>query len=565
MEQFFLEHDGEWPESFRNMMSCYIAGQLLSRVAFAAAAEAEAGCGSAEKNMLQHELYFRRHPLNRLLVSFYRERRFLVRESVCNREHLKFFARPLLYLTAALLSKILSLRTKSNISSIRPSVWVEYAHNDVCDFMFWRNVVKAEDFDMAYYLDRADTPLMGGITDTIEAMGLKWVDAHFIPMCKYFDFSAAVIGDLLRTLFPMDRRHPAWYRLFEFERVFWFSFFRSVYERFMVRVLIQHQDTSWRQEVQARAVESAGGVMVGFHWSNYPSVVTPTLVFPFHVFFVWGVLISDFVREGGNTCSYILPSGYSMQGEDHKIEQTVALSEHLDFVLAVFDSSAAYNIHQTPETLSQFYVKLLDLLEGNTKWGAIIKSKNWDVDGFYSLPSGGEIVSRLKLLIDDKRAVVLDTAISPAAAAARADLSVCYALNSAGIIAGIHGSRAIHWDCAGWVRHPFYKDPDQRFVFRSLDELEQAITMAAKGDSAIGDFSGWQQKLNYFNDFKAPQRVGRFIQTLMDEIIKTGDNRQSLAIAVRKYIRDNNLGDDFFAPGHLWEQTDIQYPITNNG
>ena len=82
---------------------------------------------------------------------------------------------------------------------------------------------------------------------------------------------------------------------------------------------------------------------------------------------------------------------------------------------------------------------------------------------------------------------------SPVDAAEAADLSVCFGLNSAGIIAGLLGLRAIHWDCTGWLKYPIYRDKDQKVFFATLPETRQAVMRAAAGDKTIGDFNKWRK------------------------------------------------------------------------
>lgn len=545
-ERFSKEYVGEEPENLRNMRSCYISSILHSRVAFATSVEEGATVFSGQTG-LKHEIWFTSHPLNKMLVTFYKEKGILLRESFYYKEYIKFFMIPPKYMFAILLSKMPIIRVKSNLKRVLPSIWVEHTHNDVVDFTFWAGEVKTDNFDIVCYLDRSDTPASAEITGEIESRGFKWIDAHLISMARYIPLSPAAIINLLRPLFQKGK-YPEWFRVFSFENAFWTLYYKSIYDRFRVKVLIQHQDSSWKQELQARAIESAGGIMVGLHWSNYPSIMTPSHLFPFHVFFAWGKLIHDFVQGGTNTCNYILPSGYWLLAGDRKGSEVKIkeLSADLNFIIAVFDSSVSDSIHQTPKTLSLFYTRILDMLENNMSLGAIVKSKNWGLDDLRFLECGGEIVSRLKLLVDKKRVIVLNKTASPAEAAVGADLSVCYGLNTAGIVAGIHSARMICWDCSGWTQHPFYEDHNQKFIYKTIEELEGAVIKASEGDNSIGDFSSWNQKFNYFNDFEAPRRVGQFIQTFMDEVVKTDDGSKSLDYAVKTYKKENYLGEVLF-------------------
>ena len=114
-------------------------------------------------------------------------------------------------------------------------------------------------------------------------------------------------------------------------------------------------------------------------------------------------------------------------------------------------------------------LKSSSILEDNPSFSGIIKSKSWHVKDLRHLPAGEEIVSRIKSLEKQGRLRVLDcTRYSPVDAAEAADLSVCFGLNSAGIIAGLLGLRAIHWDCTGWLKYPVYRDKDQKVFFATL-------------------------------------------------------------------------------------------------
>ncbi|MBF0557358.1 MAG: hypothetical protein HQL08_01105 [Nitrospirae bacterium] len=451
-----------------------------------------------------------------------------------------------------LYNKVSAAFRNDNAMTHKPAVWVEYSHKDVADFVFWRHAVNTDNFDIVYYLDRPDTPPSEEITKTIESMGLKWIDAHFFSMFKVLDMDYSLTDRLIKDVMLRKAAMPAWYRTFESQYYFYLSFYSAMFRKYNVKILIQHQEASWVTGVQAEAMELSNGIMMGVHWSNYPHILsTTTHLVAHHVFFAWGKMISDFVGPGAKTGTHIIPSGIIIGPDGNSSDRTFRFAKPIEFKLAVFDSSAEYRGAVTLESLSEFYLKIISLLEENTGWGAIIKSKCWTIDTLGALPHGEQITARLKALVQQQKVYYFVREISPVTAASLADLSVCYGLNSAGIVAGVYGHKAVHWDCSGWVNHPFYKDADQKFIYPGLEDFEKAIVKASRGDKSIGDFSKWQQKFNYFNDFEAPRRVGGFVQTFMDEAIKTGDGGHSLGIAVRRYIESNNVGDDFFCPAAL--------------
>ena len=553
IEQYYTKEKMNYMEQLKDTINCYLSSVLFPKVIFITAVESKITLKREVMNQ-NHIIYLDHHPFNKVIIPFYVKKGIFLKQSLGFIQDLRFLLKPFLYIAAILVSKLISKEIKTNISKIRPSIFVEYAHSGgVFDFTFWSHYVNKRDFDIVYYLDRSDTPASKDITDTIEGKGLKWIDAHTFSMFKIASFNYKTVKDLLHSLISAPFSMPLLYRIFKFEYILWLSMYRSFFNRFKVKILIQHQETLWRQEVQSRAIEEAGGIMIGYHWSNYPSFFNPFVLVAQHVFFVWGKMIGDLFKANRNMCKYFLPSGTIIfKNFDNKIQ----VSDELNFIISVFDSSVNdyLDMYLTPDTLSQFYFKILVLIENNPSWGAIVKSKNWNIEGLNFLPDGEVFVQRLKSLIEIKRIIFLDKTISPATAASYANLSVCYSLNTAGIVAGIHGYKAIHWDCTGWLKHPFYKDSSQQFIYSTLDELEQAIIKVSKGDKTIGDFSKWRQKLNYFDDFKAPERVGKFIQTFMDEVIRTDNMEHSLDFAVQRYIDENKIGEDFFKPEDWWDE-----------
>jgi len=310
---------------------------------------------------------------------------------------------------------------------------------------------------------------------------------------------------------------------------------------------------SWVQEPQRRAIEDAGGIMLGYHWSNFIFSKQNGISFPQHVYFVWGKMMYECLYKRGNLSRYVLPAGlwFGRKVED---TSTIPMKDDLRFIIAIFDSSVAYNKHQSGDSLARFYLRIIKVLNENPQWGGIIKSKNWSrVNDLESLPCGKEIITKAASLIEQKRLGFFNNRISPVTAAARADISVCYGLNSAGIISGIYGHRAIHWDLSGWLHYPMYKDLAQKVVFQDLEEMAQALIRVSEGDTEIGDFSKWKKSYSYFDDFNGRSRIDDFIQSFMEDIFVSNDWAKSLDRVATAYIKKNNIKDSFFEKDNLWE------------
>lgn len=542
LEKFCMQYLPEEPASFRKMVKSYLARFLLHRFMFMTMVEAKVKCQENTAKDIRHVLYVQRHPLNSVIFLFDEKKDFDVKE--CGvMETAGFFTKPALCFLAILAARFIPAKARGNIDRPRPAVWVEYANVGMVDFLFWRGHVKAEAFDVVYYLDRNDDGLRLKFAEMAGKRGCKWIDLHFFPMIS---LSGIRLSELNR-LFPRRRRFtkksPRWLRLFYFDYELYLLLYEKIFRRFQVKVLIQHQEAFWRQEVQAKAVEAAGGIMLGYNWSNYYFLSLPTHIFPHHVYFTWGEEIREYMEKIGNAPRNILPSGLWMMRPEGGLDPKPAFSDGLDFVIAIFDNSAGYNIQYSTATLARFYLEILGLIEDNPRWGAIVKSKNSDRARLRSLPEGEKIVSRMDALAKEKRFVMLDRQNNPLAASGQADLSVCFGLNSAGIISAVHGCRAIHWDCGGIRHRTFQTDAGQKIVYLSLDDLKAAIVKAAGGDRTIGDFTEWRQKFNYFDDLLAPERIGGFIQTFMCELARTNDAKHSLDISVKKYREENGLAE----------------------
>ncbi len=204
-------------------------------------------------------------------------------------------------------------------------------------------------------------------------------------------------------------------------------------------------------------------------------------------------------------------------------------------------------ITQTPEMLADFLLCILDLLERHPRWGAVLKFKTTRAAAYEQrLPGGEQIVGRMRKLQEQGRLVELDLSVSTITASENSHLGVCYALNTSGIVSGLFGMPAVHWDCVG-QDHPLYRDAQQKIVFKALPDMALAIEAAAAGDRTVGDLSKWRDDYNYFLDFEGDKRIAGFIQNYMEESVANEDPERTLANAVRRYQEQHGLTSAPFA------------------
>lgn len=539
-------------EYFKRMVKSFISSQRFYRVTFLTMVKATPEF-IENKDVNHNIIYLVKNPLNKTFLNFYRKSGYSLKESLFSFEYCKYYVRPLYLLMRILFSRFFSAdRITTNISQPRPAIWIEYSHDAIVDYAFWRHYAnKANDFDIVYYITNKDKKTAVQARAKVEAHGMKYIGLDFNSLLKLTAPGFGVASRLIKAFFEGRPGSPLWLAVFRFEYRMWYELYLRVFKRFKVKVLIQHEEFSWVQQPQKEAVESAGGIMVGFHWSSFPYFRAPFHLTPQHVFFVWGGINRECMVKNGSPARYILPSGVWITNDTNGGCSREFFSKRPAFVLAIFDSSVGYNFYVSPASLQQFYLRIIKLLENNKEWGGIIKSKNWALDDFMLLPGGEEVISRIKTLINDRRVVMLDKRVSPVVASAYADLSVCYSVNSAGIIAGAHGYRAIHWDSSGWLHHPLYKEKGQKVLFGDLDEFERMIVEASKGNTAIGDFSAWRGAFNHFKDAGAAGRIGRFIDTFMSKAAVRGQEH-ALCDSVNEYIAENKVAEDFFKDTDWW-------------
>jgi hypothetical protein len=549
--QFSKRHLSQEPSRIVMMIECYLAGILKKRVSFITCVEEE--ITDSEKMKATHILLLRKEMINEIIIDFYSGRGFLVKESIGSISWIKDIIRPFYLIALFIGAIIIKKETRSNLSDVRDSIWIEYDDgvDSFVDTSFWRRHVKKEAWNIVFYLDRIDTPCNDETIKKIENKGYPWVDFHDpISFVSLSDYSLTYLKDTIKK--ATSKTGPLWLRLFWMQYFLMLAAYGESFKVFKVRMIVQNRDTSWIQEIQRQAVAGAGGIMMGTHWSNFPCIMSPLHLFPHHVYFVWGKIFRDVMVRGENSCDYILPSGLWIQSDDRSVEKLRELKTKVKFCVSLFDSSFAYNIHLTPRSLSEFYLRIIDIIEKNGSWGAVVKSKNSNIKGLLSLPGGGEIVNRLEALLNSGRLLILDSSVSPLTVSEYTDLSLCFGLNSAGIVVGARGARAIHWDCSGWTMHPIYRDPSQNIIYRTLDEFEKAIMRAGAGDTSIGDFSKWRKEYDYYCDDEAGKRVGDYVGHYMETVIRTDDPQKSLVGAVNKYISENGVGDEFMVEKNNW-------------
>lgn len=506
----------------------------------------------------RHVVQLERHPADAALARFLRERGLEVRRMLDPKPSLKAALGPLKQILAGWLP---GAPPAGTAEPGKAAIWVQYEAvllTRSWSILYWRPHVRPEGFDIVCYADHDSMQISPEDAAMVKELGLRWIDCRRLNRLARLTLSD--LARLARLALTMDRRKPWWQRSFALKyhalRLLW----RRVFERYQVKLLLQHQESEWMPCAQAEALLEAGGVMLGSHWSSYPQYNLNTHPHPQHVYFVWGRFMREALARKDHGFRHVLPSGLTILPEAEA--PRFPLKEGLRFVVALFDSGTGLEAHHSPSQLSAFYRAVLRLLEEHPDWGALLKAKygallpgkfGGGLAGLGALPGGRELAARAASLAEEGRFVFLDRKIAPATASLRADLTACFGVNTPGFVAGILGKPAIHWDCAGYRGHPIYSDPRQKILYRDLEAFARAAEAFASGDRSIGDFGPWRPYFDEFQDGRGPERVGGFIEGLMADLVAGGDPAGALDRQAAEYRRRHGVPKEFEADSGRWD------------
>lgn len=539
----------ESPDSLKRAAGCFLSVQLMDRKIFLLMA----GEASRTEPSVDHEFLIRRHSAAHLLSRPGPDPR--IRLDLSPDVFVRNIARPTRLFLRALISSMTSRRPNGNVRGDRDAVWLEYYPADIGGYIsraFWKDGVDPQKFDRVMYSDLREAPCDDANVRRIQNYGFRWIDAN-----RPWTLGPASASALLRTLaIPVRASGPLWLRLFLWEHALWTEIWAAAYRRWRVRLLFQYLDLSWIQDAQARALESAGGAMVGFHWAEAPFLVEPEHLTPFQVYFAWGTNQARRLAGKGHDCREILPCGAWILPNDDEVLHIRKMLANSDFTLAVFDTSVSTRAFVSPDQISQFLLASLRLIAAHPRWKIALKPKG--PAAFRDLPNSDEIHALIDRLAEDGRAIVFESTVSPVNVGLACDLSFGIGINSAAVLVGAFGGRCIHWDSPGWRRHPLVRSGSGTVVFEKLSDALKAIEDAAAGNIQVGDFTRWAPMVNHFSDRGAHKRVADWMEEVLSLITKGETTANAITTASRNYRERHGIPADFMNRGEWWET-----PATN--
>ena len=319
--------------------------------------------------------------------------------------------------------------------------------------------------------------------------------------------------------------------------------YREVYRDYNVRAV--HQTHEWWPYtiINSLAIKMEDGIFV----ENLRSITA----FPFPWFFCgfadlvfsWGQYHDGFFHAHNFSYKYLVQTGM-VEGDgldETESYRAKSIRSELDpsvkFVITLFDSSHGSNAPYSTSSMIYFYKNLLSLVLEKNDWGVIIKPKN---DSYFNVITLNDDFNTIKkILIKQGRCVKLPASISPSVASMAGEITVCYGINSAGIISYLNGGPpTLHFDMNGNLEHPlYYVGGKDRVIFRSFDKVCYALEEIRNGDTKLGNHSEWIGLFDAFLDGKGRYRTGEIIGMYM----KYRENGLGRDSALKKAIENYTL------------------------
>jgi hypothetical protein len=279
-----------------------------------------------------------------------------------------------------------------------------------------------------------------------------------------------------------------------------------------------------------------------FLWNHWSVDRLPTAYFNCglaDLVFSWGKLNDGFFNSHDFSYKYLLRTGRvagdatnrDVEKEANEIRDTFCSS--VTFVITIFDSSYGKEGHQSTDSMKYFYKQLLSSVSEKKHWGVVIKPKGRFFEGLTSDDITHEIFDELRL---QQRCIYLNNKSLVSLAALIGDVSVCYGINTAGILAAMCKKQALHWDLQGLLEHPlYYSGGEDNIIFKSFDMILNALEQIEKGNTDIGDHRKWLYLFNEFQDEQGNQRAGEVIGEYMNLLENGFDHNSALDKVVENF------------------------------
>ncbi len=421
------------------------------------------------------------------------------------------------------------------------------------DFTFWqRSSFPGKNIVLASNLTNA--PLTKEQAMLLEAQGMGAVALH--PKATVTDrvpifcrWKKDVLPSLPVLKAPQQYQMEArWFRrcFLDFHRVerYYHSFFETVGAKIYL---------SWFKYDNchiaiAQAIQNCGGIMALYQRAMEQAPSTETAAYC-NVFFGFNKQGAEIERRAGSRIPYYVVTGYL---GDHRFallrQPAFELRQKLmaagaKKVLAFFDENSGGDSrwHTGHELMRENYHFLLEKMIANKDLGLVLKPK---------VPSTlrkrlGPVEELLERALRTGRCYLYENQgffshHPPVIAALSSDITIhgCFGAATAGLEAALAGVPTLLLDREGWPDCSLYRLGEGKVIFRNWDDLWRACGEHWRRPiDGFGDWSAHLDGFDPFRDGKASERMGTYLQGLLEGYRAKMPREQILAQAAERYAR----------------------------
>jgi len=296
------------------------------------------------------------------------------------------------------------------------------------------------------------------------------------------------------------------------------------------------------------ALQRLGGIMAMYQRAYEPHP-TPQTAMATDVYFGFSSACAEVERRSGSVIPYYVVTGYL---GDHRVallrDEATRLRQQLqrqgaERIVAFTDEGTAADSRWFHDHawMQQDYVFLLEKLLSEPWLGLVIKPKVART----LRQRLGSVADLLRRAEATGRCVVhesgeLHSSDVPAVAALAADvlLHSCLAAGTAGLESALAGVPTLLLDREGWPKSPLYRLGVGRVVFHDLASAWSACGEHWRrpgGLPGFGDWSSMLEEIDPFRDGCAAQRMGTYLQGLLEGLKAGADRETAMADAAERY------------------------------
>ena len=405
--------------------------------------------------------------------------------------------------------------------------------------LFWFESSKINPDDLVLYFDRSDLKINKNLIKKINDHNMH--SLNMLHPVINIDRPLKVMAETIKEIkfFKSFNYNEIDIWLTKIKFIYLINCFRKVINKYDCKIIHQHQEFWPNTLCMALAIRMENGVFIWNHWSVDHFPITYFNWGFADIIFSWGDYNDGYFNCHDFSYKYLFQTGLIASDGNYKISEydkknyRGKLSNNLDLIINILDSTFGPNHQNSKTSMIFFYRELLRKIYENKGWGGIIKSKG---KSFESIMNEKEINNFIKLLKKENRLIILPPDLKVSVSANISDISVCYGINSAGIIAALSGSKSIYWDLPGAKEHPlYYLKKKDKLIFNSINEIHQALEKFALGNKEIGNHDDCLDLFDSFRDDEGRKRAGEVIFELFNDMKNNLEIDESLDKIMKKY------------------------------